>query len=88
MTKEAAHAVADTIIGAIRAANFRIISPGVTQPIEPHEKSGERRRASRTPVLKSATVIFNNGNCSMDCQVLDLTKTGASEACGHPAMPE
>ena len=77
MTKEAAHAVADTIIGEIRAANFKIISPGVTQPIEPHEKPGERRRASRTHVLKSATVVFSNGNCLMYCQVLDLTKTGA-----------
>jgi hypothetical protein len=43
----------------------------------PHEKSGERRRASRIHVLKSATVVFSNGNCLMYCQVLDLTKTGA-----------
>ena len=77
MTKEAARAVADTIIGDLEAANFRIVSPGVTRPREPHEKPGDRRGASRTNVLKSATVVFNHGNCSMDCQVLDLTKTGA-----------
>ena len=77
MTKEAARAVADTIIGDIQAANFKITSPGVARPKEAHEKPSERRRASRPHVLKSATVVFNHGNCSMDCQVLDLTKTGA-----------
>jgi hypothetical protein len=73
MTKEAARAVADTIIGDMRAANLRIVSPGVARPVA----SGERRGASRTNVLKSGTVVFNNGNCSMECQVLDLTKAGA-----------
>lgn len=77
MTKDAARAVAETIIGDIHAANFTLIPPGGARPTEPHEKSGERRRASRPYVLKSATIVFNQGNCTMDCQVLDLTKTGA-----------
>ena len=77
MTKEAARAVADTIIDDIRAAHFRIIPQVIAHPMEPHEKSVERRRASRTSVLKSATVVFNHGNCTMDCLVLDLSKTGA-----------
>ena len=45
--------------------------------MEPHDKSNEKRRASRSRVLKGATVVFNGGNCSMTCQVLDLTKSGA-----------
>lgn len=73
MTKEAARVVADTIISDIQAANFRIFPPGVARPMTP----GERRGASRTHVLKSGTIVFNSGNCSMDCQILDMTKTGA-----------
>ena len=76
MTKEAARAIADAIVDDIRAANFRIY-PGGARTKESQDKSDERRRASRTHVLKSATIAFSNGNCSMDCQVLDLTKTGA-----------
>jgi hypothetical protein len=47
------------------------------RPIEPHEKAGEKRRARRTRVIKAAVIVFNDSHCSMDCQVLDLSKTGA-----------
>src|SRR5712692_3021206 len=77
VTKEAARALAHAIVGDIQAANFRIISPGLARPINLHDKPSEKRRASRTHVLKSATIVFNSGNCSMNCQVLDLAKTGA-----------
>ena len=76
ITKDAACVLADAIISDILAANFGTASPGVAQPMEP-QKSSERRRASRPRVLKGATLVFNGGNCSMNCQVLDLTKTGA-----------
>ena len=45
--------------------------------IETHEKSAERRRASRMLVLKSAKIVFNDSHCSMDCRVCDLTEAGA-----------
>jgi len=45
--------------------------------IETNEKSAERRRASRTRILKSAKIVFNDSHCSMDCQVCDLTEAGA-----------
>jgi hypothetical protein len=49
----------------------------VAGPIEPHEKVGEKRQARRSLVIKKAMLVFNGGHCSMDCQVLDLSKTGA-----------
>lgn len=77
MTTDAAHALADAIIGDMQAANFKIIPPEIPRSIEPHDHSGEKRRVHRTRVLKSATVVFNDGNCSMSCQVLDLSPAGA-----------
>jgi hypothetical protein len=49
----------------------------IPRPIEPHEKVGEKRHARRTRVIKKAMVVFNGANCSMDCQVLDLSVAGA-----------
>ena len=31
----------------------------------------ERRAGSRRRVLKKALIVFNDGHCSMGCQVLD-----------------
>ena len=49
----------------------------VACPIEPRKKVGEKRRERRALVIKKAMVVFNGGHCSMDCQVFDLSKTGA-----------
>ena len=37
----------------------------------------ERRGGSRRRVLKKALIVFNDGHCSMGCQVLDTTDRGA-----------
>jgi len=77
ITQEAARALAETIVGDMRTANFRIIVPSAAPPTKPPAQHGERRDSSRSAVIKSATLVFNKGNCSMDCHVLDLSKTGA-----------
>ena len=77
MTRDAARAVADTILGDIEAANLKIVPSAGAQPAVAAPKSAERRRTSRGSVLKSATIVFSQGHCSMDCQVLDVTETGA-----------
>jgi hypothetical protein len=41
-------------------------------PGEPERRSARRRRA-----LKNALIVFNNGHCSMGCQILDMSDTGA-----------
>lgn len=37
----------------------------------------ERRRNSRRRVLKGATIVFQSGHCSMRCQILNMSDTGA-----------
>jgi hypothetical protein len=37
----------------------------------------ERRLLQRRRSLLGAQIIFRNGNCSMTCQVLDISETGA-----------
>ena len=71
MAQEAACVLAELIVSDIRA-NFRVVSLAESQ-----QKSAEKRRETRPLVIKSATLVFNNGNCSMDCQILDLSKHGA-----------
>ena len=44
-------------------------------PGEPERRSAQRRRA-----LKNALIVFNNGHCSMGCQILDMSETGAKLA--------
>jgi hypothetical protein len=41
------------------------------------EKAPERRRKSRRRVLKKALIVFDNGHCTMGCQILDMSDTGA-----------
>ena len=43
----------------------------------PDERAAERRSARRHRVLKNALIVFNNGHCSMGCQILDMSDTGA-----------
>lgn len=37
----------------------------------------ERRRSPRVRVLKNALIIFNRGQCSMPCHILNQSETGA-----------
>jgi hypothetical protein len=37
----------------------------------------ERRSARRRRALKNALIVFNNGHCSMGCQIVDMSDTGA-----------
>jgi hypothetical protein len=41
------------------------------------EEVVERRGAPRHRVLKNALIVFNNGHCTMNCQILDMSDTGA-----------
>ena len=43
----------------------------------PDEREAERRNAPRRRVLKNALIVFNNGHCTMKCQILDMSDTGA-----------
>jgi hypothetical protein len=47
------------------------------EPEVPDEKVAERRDEPRHRVLKKALIVFNNGHCSMGCQILDMSDTGA-----------
>jgi hypothetical protein len=49
----------------------------VSRPIEPHHEAVEKRRARRTRVIKRAILVFNDAHCSMNCEVHDLSETGA-----------
>jgi PilZ domain len=37
----------------------------------------DRRRSHRRRVLKSALIVFNKGHCTLGCQILDVSDTGA-----------
>jgi len=37
----------------------------------------DRRRGHRRRVLKSALIVFNHGHCTLGCQILDVSDTGA-----------
>jgi hypothetical protein len=57
---------------------------GVSQRCEPSHSlpsSGnegpDRRHGARRRVLKSALIVFNGGHCTLGCQILDLSHTGA-----------
>jgi hypothetical protein len=39
--------------------------------------NAERRGLQRRRSLLGAQIIFRDGNCSMTCQVLDISETGA-----------
>jgi hypothetical protein len=47
------------------------------EPGAPDEKVAERRRAQRRRTLKNAVIVYNNGYCTMGCQILDMSDTGA-----------
>ena len=37
----------------------------------------DRRRGDRQTVLKSASIVFNGGHCTLSCHILDVSDTGA-----------
>jgi hypothetical protein len=43
----------------------------------PDEKAAVRRRAPRRRALKKALIVFNDGHCTMGCQIVDMSDTGA-----------
>jgi hypothetical protein len=43
----------------------------------PAEGQAERRSHSRRRVLKSALIVFQGGRCTMGCQVLNTSDSGA-----------
>ena len=47
------------------------------EPGAPDEKVAERRRAQRRRTLKNAVIVYSNGHCTMGCQILDMSDTGA-----------
>jgi hypothetical protein len=48
--------------------------------------SVERRRLQRRRSLLGAQIIFRNGYCTMSCQILDITETGALLRPLEPAL--
>jgi hypothetical protein len=50
----------------------------LAQNIEvPTNKTAERRISRRQRVLKRALIVFNNGQCAIGCQILDISDIGA-----------
>jgi hypothetical protein len=39
--------------------------------------AADRRRGDRRRVLKSAMIVFNGGHCTLGCQILDVSDSGA-----------
>jgi hypothetical protein len=39
--------------------------------------ASERRSAARAKTLKTATIVYDRGRCTMVCTVLELSPTGA-----------
>jgi hypothetical protein len=45
--------------------------------VVPDVEIAERRSDPRRRVLKNALIVFNNGHCTMGCQILDMSDSGA-----------
>jgi hypothetical protein len=48
-----------------------------SRPANPAEGQSERRSHLRRRVIKSALIVFQGGHCTMGCQVLDTSDSGA-----------
>jgi hypothetical protein len=46
-------------------------------PAAPTEDGSQRRQSPHRQVIKGALIVFQKGNCSMRCRILDLSETGA-----------
>jgi hypothetical protein len=42
-----------------------------------HDRGPDRRHDPRRRVLKGALIVFNGGHCTLGCQILDVSETGA-----------
>jgi hypothetical protein len=51
-----------------------LVLPSAAEASEPR---AQRRQSPRRKVIKSALIVFQRGNCSMRCRILDLSDTGA-----------
>ena len=40
-------------------------------------KTNDQRRAARRRTLKEGTIVFDDGQCTMQCKILDTSDTGA-----------
>jgi hypothetical protein len=40
-------------------------------------QSSERRQSKRSKSLKGGQIVYQSGNCVMDCLILDLSNSGA-----------
>ena len=58
------------------------IAAEVSQPslfaiLESEEAAAQRRQSPRVRVLKTGLIIFQDGNCSMPCRILNESESGA-----------
>jgi len=56
--------------------SHRIEWPEATAPALRNEIP-DRRNGARRRVLKSGLIVFNGGYCTLGCQILDVSHTGA-----------
>jgi len=40
-------------------------------------ETSEKRCEKRQRVIRSASIVFDRGNCLLDCRIVDLSTTGA-----------
>ena len=53
------------------------LNQGSVAPVAANSTDPDRRREGRRRVLKSAMIVFNGGHCTLGCQILDVSETGA-----------
>jgi hypothetical protein len=49
----------------------------LSQADAPSEPGVQRRQSPRRKVMKGALILFQRGQCSMRCRILDLSDSGA-----------
>ena len=49
----------------------------LSPPAPSGEPGVQRRQSPRRKVMKGALIVFQQGQCSMRCRILDLSDTGA-----------
>ncbi len=64
------------IEAALERTKLKAASKG--GPAQPDEDASERRRKSRSAVIKSGQIIYRAATCVMDCIILNLSDQGAA----------